>query len=232
MIVTIHQPAYLPWLGYFEKIMKSDIYVFLDTVQFEKNSFSNRNKIKTPQGSAWLTVPVKIKGHTGSSLMNLEIDQLQGWRNKHLKSIHANYKKAPRFEECYPKLERLYQFEYQRLSDFCYDQLLFWFKELGISTQIIRSSQMELHSSKSQLVLDICTKLGAQSYISGMLGRDYLDELQFEKHNITITYQNYIHPIYPQLWGDFQPNMSIVDFWMNTDDYRLITGGEQDGLFQ
>jgi len=222
MIVTIHQPAYLPWLGYFEKIKKSDVYVFLDSVQFEKNSFTNRNKIKTPQGSSWLTVPVSMRGHTQSSLVDIEIDQLQGWRNKHLKSIYASYKKAPRFEECYPKLELLFQTNYQYLADLCYDHLLFWLAELGITTRVVRSSQLDFQSSNSQLVLDICNEFDARLYISGELGRGYLNETQFEQSNVKITYQNYKHPVYPQLWGEFIPYLSIVDFWMNTDQYNLL----------
>src|ERR1035437_4150954 len=103
MILTAHQPAYLPWLGYFDKIIKSDIFVYLDTVQFEKNSFTNRNKVKTPQGAAWLTVPVKIKGHIGKTMMEIEIDNSQDWRKKHLNTIFMNYKKAARFEECYAR---------------------------------------------------------------------------------------------------------------------------------
>ena len=105
MILSAHQPAYLPWLGYFDKIIKSDVFVFLDTVQFEKNSFINRNKIKTPQGSVWLTVPVKLKGHLDVPLLKIEIDHKINWQKNHLKSIYLNYKKAPHYKEGYFKIE-------------------------------------------------------------------------------------------------------------------------------
>jgi hypothetical protein len=226
MIVTIHQPAYLPWLGYFEKIINSDAYIFLDSVQFEKNSFTNRNKIKTPQGPIWLTVPVKSKGHMASLLHELEIEHLQKWKEKHLKSIYSNYRRAPYFEETYSKLELLYASEHRFLADLCYEHLLFWLRELGFTRKIIRSKDLNINSTSSTLILELCKLLGASTYISGTFGRDYLDHQEFAANKIEIIYQNYNHPIYPQLWGEFVPYMSILDFWMNTREVNFIAGGE------
>lgn len=224
MILSAHQPAYLPWLGYFDKIMKSDVFVFLDSVQFEKNSFTNRNKIKTPRGAIWLTVPVKTKGHLGMTINEIEIDNKTKWRQDHLKAIFLNYKKANRFEECYSKLERLYKKEYQLLSELCWVHLTFWLQEIGVDKKIVRSTQLPITSKKSELILELCRYYNADHYISGVLGRDYLNEDDFKKAEITIEYQNYNHPVYPQLWGDFAPYMSIVDFWMNNDKHCLIKG--------
>jgi hypothetical protein len=111
MIISIHQPAYLPWLGYFDKINRSDIFIYLDTVQLEKNSYSYtyRNKIKTPQGSTWLTVPLKTKGHTAKSIGDIRIDNSRNWKKKHLKNIFFNYKKAKFFDEVYPKIALLFE---------------------------------------------------------------------------------------------------------------------------
>ena len=119
MIISIHQPAYLPWLGYFDKIIKSDIFIYLDTVQLEKNSYSYsyRNKIKTPQGSAWLTIPLKMKGHTNRAIKDVLIDNSQQWKKKHLKNIFFNYKKATFFDELYPKIEELYKQDFDLFSD-------------------------------------------------------------------------------------------------------------------
>lgn len=223
MILSAHQPAYLPWLGYFDKIIRSDIFVYLDTVQFEKNSFTNRNRVKTPQGATWLTVPVKIKGHTGKTMMEIEIENSQDWQKKHLNTIFMNYKKASRFDECYAKLETLYQTRYQLLAELCWDQLLFWVKELGISTQIVRSASLTIDAKKSDLVLGLCRYFKANHYVSGILGKDYLQVEDFARDGIAVTFQEYQHPVYPQTWGDFLPYMSILDLWMNTSDYSLIT---------
>ncbi|MCF6153181.1 MAG: hypothetical protein E3K38_13005 [Candidatus Kuenenia stuttgartiensis] len=225
MILSAHQPAYLPWLGYFDKIIRCDIFVFLDSVQFEKNSFTNRNKIKTPVGATWLTVPVKIKGHLDNTIMETEIDNQKRWRHDHLKAIFLNYKKVSRFDECYHKLENLYGKEYILLSELCWDHLMFWLKEMGIGRKIFRSSQLPVESRKSDLILDLCRHFGADCYISGALGKNYLNEGDFRGTGIKMEYQDYVYPEYPQLWGDFLPYMSIVDFWMNTDQYGLITGG-------
>ena len=222
MIITAHQPAYLPWLGYFNKIRNSDIFVLLDIVQFEKNSFINRNKIKGSQGAIWLTVPIKIKGHMTSSITEIKIDNSQNWKQKHLNTIYFNYKKAARFEELYPRLEKLYLSNHDLLVDLCYEQLLFWLCEIGVSKKIVRLSELGINSSKSDLILDICKGLQAKQYISGALGKNYLEEEAFARERIEIIYQDYRHPVYPQLWGDFVPNMSILDFWMNTANTDLI----------
>lgn len=224
MILSAHQPAYLPWLGYFDKIVRSDLFVFLDSVQFEKNSFTNRNQIKTAQAPIWLTVPVKIKGHMTSSLRDMEIDNRQDWKIRHLKAIFFNYKKAPRFDECYPVLERLYKKDHSLLADLCWDHLIFWLQEFDIKTRIVRSSELDIVSKKSDLIFELCHFYEATKYISGALGRSYLEEDKFIQAGIDIEYQDYQHPQYPQLWGEFLPNMSIVDFWMNTDRYELAFG--------
>lgn len=232
MIITIHQPAYLPWLGYFEKIIKSDIYVYLDSVQYEDRSFTNRNRIKTPTGTQWLSIPVKAKGYRDSIIKYLEIDNSQNWRKKHLNTIYLNYKKAPFFSENYPKLELLFANQHDFLCDLCYEHLLFWLGEIGVKKNIIRSQFMQVDSKKSDLILDICKELQAKQYISGKLGRGYLQEEAFREEGIEVIYQDYQHPTYRQLWGDFIPNLSILDFWMNSDNYQLITGGEQNGILK
>jgi len=223
MILTAHQPTYLPWLGYFDKIIRSDVFVYLDTVQLEKNSYSYRNKIKTPQGSAWLTIPLKMKGHTSNAIKDIVIDNSQNWKKKHLKNIFFNYKKSPFFDELYPKMETLYAEEFDLFSDLTYQHLLFWLKELNIKTKNIKSSDLDIDSKKSNLILDLCQTFEADKYISGALGKDYLDEDEFREKNIEIDFQDYQHPVYQQLYGDFLSHMSVVDFWMNSNQYTLIT---------
>jgi hypothetical protein len=222
MILSIHQPAYLPWLGYFDKLVRSDVFVFLDNVQFEKNSFINRNRIKTPQGALMLTAPVRSKGHTDSTLKETELDNSQRWKIKHLKSVSLNYRSAPRFNHCYSKLEALYEADDTLLADMCFRQLQFWLRELGVEKKLVRASSLPVTSKKSDLVFDLCRHFEADHYISGALGRDYLEEEKFMNAGIRIEYQDYRHPVYPQLHGEFLPYMGIVDFWMNTDRFESI----------
>ena len=226
MIISIHQPAYLPWLGYFDKIIRSDLFIYLDTVQLEKNSYSYsyRNKIKTPQGSAWLTIPLKMKGHTSNTINDVLIDNSQQWKKKHLKNIFFNYKKSPFFDELYPRIEELYQQDFDLFSDLAYQHLLFWLSELDIDTKIVKSSDLDITSKKSDLILDLCCEFDADKYISGALGKDYLDENNFNEKSIVVEYQDYHHPVYQQLHGDFLSHMGIIDFWMNTHNTELITG--------
>jgi len=214
--IGIHQPAYLPWLGYFNKIKESDIFVFLDSVQFEKNSFINRNKIKTPQGPLWLTIPVKTKGHMSETLASTEIDTSKPWQQKHLRAIELNYRKAAYFDAHYSSLhDALLTSNSLRLSDYLFDHLLFWLKLLDIETPVVRSSELCLEASKSDLVLDICKHFSANEYLSGPFGENYLNQEKFAQSGIAIRYQNFAHPVYKQLWGAFLPNMSVVDYAMN-----------------
>jgi len=222
MILSAHQPAYLPWLGYLDKIARADVFVYLDTVQFERNSFINRNQIKTPQGALWLTIPVKTKGHTSGSLRTTEIDDSQPWRTKHLKSIEMNYRKAPRFSDCFPKIEALLTMPESNLADYCWRQLRFWLDELGIDTRIVRSSELTITSKKSDLVFDLCQHFGSQHYLSGSLGRDYLIKEDFSKAEIIIEYQNFKSTVYPQLWGDFIPYLGILDWWICEADLSIF----------
>lgn len=215
MIVSIHQPAYLPWLGYLSRIYDSDVFVFLDIVQFEKNSFTNRNKIKTPNGPIWLTVPVMQQGHIGKKLSDIRIDSQKDWKKKHLRSIEMNYRKAPYFDRNIGKLKEIYDIDDSLLCEFCYRQLIFWLGETKINTKILRASELPIHGYKSDLILSICQYLGATRYISGPLGRGYLNESDFESSGIMVEYQDFSHPIYPQLYGEFSPGMGVVDYWMN-----------------
>lgn len=222
MILSAHQPAYLPWLGYFDKIIRSDVFVILDNVQYEKNSFVNRNKIKSSNGAIWLTIPVKTKGHLDSTLAETQIDNSFNWKRKHLNAIYLNYKKAPRFTSLYTELEKSYNIETEFLIDLCLKNLRFWMKEIGIFTNIVRLSELPINTKKSELVADICNYFKATHYISGALGKDYLEQECF-KMPIEIEFQDYQHPVYPQLWGSFIPNLSIVDFAMNTNAYSIIS---------
>ena len=213
--LAIHQPAYLPWLGYFDRIAQVDLFVFLDTVQFEKNSFINRNRIKTPQGVQWLTIPVSSRGHLSSDLRETRIDNSRDWRADHLKALALNYRRTPHFAMRFARLEHLYAEPEEWLSAWCWRQLRFWLDELQIPTPVLRASDLDLRQRKSALVLEICQRLGARHYVSGSLGRDYLDEASFTSAGIAVEYQAFVPRPYPQLWGEFSPGLGVVDWWFN-----------------
>ena len=217
-VVSAHQPAYLPWLGYFDKIARSDVFVFMDTVQFEKNSFTNRNRIKTDRGPLWLTVPVKAAGHLSSTMLDVEVDENQKWREKHLKSIAQYYRKAPFYGVWFPRLEALYAQADSSLPELCFRHLTFWLEHLGISTRVMRLRDLPVDGKKSDLVLNLCRHFEADHYISGALGRGYLNLESFSAAAITVEFQDFVHPTYPQLNGEFLPNLAVVDAVMNIGD--------------
>lgn len=217
MRVSINQPAYLPWLGYFDRIAISDVHVVLDQVQFEKNSMVNRNKIRTNNGWAWLTVPVRTKGKFGDlSICNLEVEVSSNWREKHWKAICQNYVKTPYFDRYRSDLEGIYAQEWTYLFELT-EALNKFFLEtaLQISTPLTYESKLHVEEKKSDLVLSICQKLGAKIYISGPFGRDYLEEEKFKIAGIEIEYHDYQHPTYPQYYQPFEPYMSTLDLIMN-----------------
>ena len=225
MIISAHQPAYMPWLGYLDRIRRSDVFVFLDTVQFEKNSFINRNKIKMQAGTHWLTMPVRLRGHMSSNVAETPIDNDQPWRRKHLGAIEAAYGRARFFRDLRPKLETIMSGREDLVAELCWLQLQFWLAEFKIDTKVVRASELGLTSRKSDLVLEICQTLSATRYISGPFGKDYLNENAFVASGVEIEYDHYEHPVYPQLWGNFIQGLSCLDLWMNVGPGQLpLTG--------
>lgn len=221
MIISINQPAYLPWLGYYHRIALSDAFVFLDHVQFEKNSFINRNKIRIIDGSTWLSIPVKTSGRFGNlAISNVEILN-NGWQKKHLAGIRMNYAKAPFFDFYFPEIEKLLQQEYILLAPFLFDMNTLFLKWLGIQTKVIRSSDLELQEKKSDLILEICRKLEAKTYFSGKMGINYLELPKFESSGILVKFQDYKHPVYTQRFPGFEPYMGVLDLLMNHGDQSL-----------
>lgn len=222
MKISINQPAYLPWLGYFDRIEKSDLHVVLDHVQFEKNSMVNRNKINSVNNPILLTVPVSTKGKFGNLEINtIEIDQIIQWQKKHWKTILLSYSKAPFFCKYKDELELIYRKKYTKLNDLLKDQLTFFLNALRIKTPILFSSSLELKESKSDLILEICNKTNASHYISGPYGRNYIELEKFNENNISVSFHDYDHPKYTQLSKVFNSHLSILDLIMNHGDNSL-----------
>lgn len=212
-VISIHQPGYIPWLGFFKKIQSSDIFVFLDDVQFEKNGWHNRNKIKTSENSMWLTVPVNAK--LGMNLNEIRIDYSSKWVKKHEKSIELNYTKSKFFEKYWPHFKKIYEKEHELLIDLNMALIIKIMEILNIKTETVLSSSLEITQKKSARILQICQLLNASEYISGIMGKDYLDINNFKKNKINVIFQNYKHPVYLQKYNSFLPNMSIIDLLFN-----------------
>lgn len=218
MIVSINQPAYLPWLGYFHRIAVSDLHIVLDHVQFEKNSFTNRNKIKTSTSWCWLTVPVKTKGQFGKLPINLlEINNNNTkWSKKHWQTLLHNYRKSPYFREHSCFFEEVYRREWRYLAELCREITIYLLNALGITTPLLFSSQLNSSGVKDELVLNLCQEVSATTYLSGILGKNYLRESLFNQAGIRVLYQNYHHPTYAQYRGqNFEPYMSVIDLLFN-----------------
>jgi hypothetical protein len=215
VILTAHQPVYLPWLGLFHKIALAETFVSFDEVQYLPKDWNNRNRIKTLTGPAWLTVPVLRKGYLEKPIRAIEINNAEPWRRKHWRSLVANYAKAPYFDEYAGFFENVYARDWQYLAELD-DFMLEWFlRTLGIHVWFLRASDYSFRGTKSALVLDMCVQLGADVYVFGELGRDYADVEAFEAAGVKVVFQEYRHPTYPQLQGDFVPHLSAVDLLFN-----------------
>jgi hypothetical protein len=216
MIVSINQPAYLPWLGYFHRIAVSDVHIVLDHVQFEKNSFVNRNRLRTSQGWCWMTVPVRTAGRFGRlAIADLVIDNARDWRRKHWDTIRQYYSRSRYFAEHGSFLFALYERSWLKLADLCEHVTSYLLDAFAIKTRVLRSSNFQVQGKGSDLVLNLCRAVGARTYLSGPLGRRYLVEGDFRQANIRVTYHEYRHPVYEQVFQPFEPYMAALDLLLN-----------------
>lgn len=214
MTVAIHQPNFLPWLGYFYKMVLCDIFVLLDNVQYTKNSFINRNKVKTPQGAIWVTVPVRFQ--FGELINQVHINNSTDWRKNHLKTLELNYRKTAYFGEVFPDLQRLYfQKDWQNLCEFNIALIKYVISYLGLEKKLIIASDIKTEGKSTDRLVDIVKKLGGDSYLSGFGAVNYQEETIFHDAGIELRYSGFVHPQYPQVWNDFIPNLSIIDFLFN-----------------
>ncbi|MFH1201746.1 MAG: WbqC family protein [Candidatus Omnitrophota bacterium] len=216
MIISIHQPQYLPWLGYFDKIDRSDMFVFLDDVQFKKNEWQNRNKIKTSKDWQWVSVPVmhKFPQQIRAVTINNDID----WPRQHLNALIINYNKAPYFGDYIDFFKTVYSERWTYLSELNISIIKSIVKILGIKTKLVRSCDLKQPGLATEHLINICKNLGADTYLSGEGGRLYLETEKFKKQGIELIFQDFRHPRYKQLYEKKQPfieNLSIVDLLFN-----------------
>ena len=217
--VAIMQPTYLPWSGYFGLIESVDIFVILDNVQFEKRSWQQRNQIKTPHGSIWLTVPIFSKGKRDQTIQNTKINRDDEFSRRHKKSIELNYKKSQFFRNEYEYIFQLINSNEIYLSELNIKLILYFCKRLKINTKIIRSTELSSRGKKAELLSSICQELNADNYFSPPGSKVYLDgSNEFRNANINVNYFYFNHPVYSQLWGEFIPYMSVIDMIFNCAD--------------
>ena len=212
-IISIRQPGYLPYMGFFKKIQSNDVFVYLDDVQYERGDWDNRNRIRTAEGTALLTVPVYNK--FGEKLNEVKIDNTKNWSSKHRTTIKMNYQNAPFFQKYWGKLESILNRKWEKLIDLNLTLIEFFNFELGIKTKTVKSSELQINSTASQRLLEICQKLNADTYLSGPLGKNYLDEEIFSSANISVVYEKFEHPVYNQRGEGFIQNLSIIDLLFN-----------------
>lgn len=226
MIVAVHQPQYLPWLGYFDKIDKADVFVLLDTVQFKKNEWQNRNKIKTAQGWQWLTVPVLYR--YPQLIHEVTINDNVNWQHKHRQAMVSNYKRAPYYEMLEDFLEGIFSHSWQSISQLNGEVVRRLATILGIDTPIYVASDLgEFPQDPDERLIAITKHFGAGTYLAGMGGRGYMNLDIYDKDGIEVIFQDFKHPVYTQLFGDFEPFMSVIDLIFNHGDNSLtILRGE------
>lgn len=212
--VAILQSNYIPWKGYFDMIASVDEFILYDDMQFTKNDWRNRNKIKTPQGLQWLTVPVGQD--INRRIRDVELPNSK-WKIKHWKTIENNYRRAPHFEEVAAVFEPLYLTEsFTHLSQLNRRLIDVVCNYLGIKTIINNSWDYSIIDGKTERLVDICAQAGGTEYISGPAAKDYIKENIFAERGIKLTFFNYSgYPEYPQLWGEFTHEVTILDLLFN-----------------
>jgi hypothetical protein len=202
MIISVHQPQYIPWLGYFDKIAKSDGFVFLDQVQYKHREFQNRNKIRTKDGWIWLTVPVVSKGLGRQKICDVRIDNELEWQKKTWGSLQNCYNRAPFFKEHAGFFEEVYTRRWERLIDLNIHITEYLLAQLKIITPLYYESKLGTACQSTDRIIELCKKLRADTYFSGVGGKGYLEEEKFTREHITLEYQHFIHPSYRQHYVD------------------------------
>ena len=225
MRIGILQPGYLPWLGFFEQMNKSDVFVIYDDVQYDKEGWRNRNRIKTANSIQWLTVPVLFSLSDYLPINEVRIDNKTNWRKKHLLSIRQNYSKALFFEKYIDIFEEAYSKEWEYLIDIDMYLILKLAECLGMKDKkIIRSSTLDITGNRIERLVRICKMFMADIFYEGVSGRRYIDEGSFVENGIKVEFQDYKHPVYHQLHGNFVPYLSVIDLLFNhgVDSFAIM----------
>jgi len=214
MRAGIIQSNYLPWRGYFDFINSVDVFVFHDDLQYTKGDWRNRNRIKTPQGLRWMTVPVHYR-QTSQLICETEIDYSRNWRNEHLALINAHLGKSPYVADVRGIVEPIFESKPATISELNIGLIEATCRYLGISTTLRASSDFRLEGAKTERLIHLLTALDATTYVSGPAAKSYLNEHSFRDAGIELEYKTYLYDEYPQLWGPFEGAVSIIDLIAN-----------------
>lgn len=229
-IVGMMQPTYLPWMGYFEFMTRSDVFVFLDDVQFSKQSWQQRNRVHGPNGTLWLTVPVLHKGVGFQNINEVSINNNVGWSKKHLMSIEQSYSKSPFFENYISDVRILYGKTWEKLVELNIAFIKMFMSKIGVETPTLLSSSMNISCGGNEKVLEICRRLNGDEFYEAAGGFDFIDKTLFENAGVKVTFQEYKHPVYSQLHGEFVSHMSVIDLLFNEGPKSLdiiLSGAKQ-----
>lgn len=215
--VVIHQPDFMPWLGFFDRLLRADLFIALDHVQFvtgTSRSWMHRDVIKTPGGPKWLSLSVK-KAPFGAPIRDIRLSPEPAWRAANLNLLRENYRKAPCFGEVFPAVEAVYGAGHDGLSEMSLASIDMLSDMLGVQTPRMLSSEMQPAGVNNAMLIDLLQKAGATHYLSGLGARAYLDPALFSQAGIEVVWQDFRHPVYPQLHGEFKPGLSALDMLCN-----------------
>ena len=230
MRIAIHQPEHIGYLGYYNKMFNADAWVILDNVQMAKRDFVRRNRIRTANGSMWLSVPVRTKGRYHQRICDVEIESERNWQKSHWKSIEQNYRRAPYFETYAPAIHAMYERPWHKIADLNIAFMQCIMALLGIERPLYTASALGVEGKSSQLLADLTATVGGTEYLSGPMGREYLDESIFAERGLTVSYNDFCHPVYSQHHGEFIPYMAVIDLLFNhgPDSLDIIRAGTAD----
>jgi len=226
---VILQPSYIPWRGYFDQILKADVFVFYDDVQYDKHGWRNRNRIKTPNGSRWLTIPVSAKGNITHSryIKDIPIVYDKDWVNLHLENLKSNYSRTPYYREYMDLLLPFYKNRYELLADFTIDTTIALAGKLGVPAErFVRSSELGIEADRNQRLIDILHHLNCNHYITGPSAQDYIERQLYADAGIELSFINYDYPTYPQPHPPFDSQVTILDllFMVGSDAPKYMKG--------
>ena len=225
MIIAVHQPQYLPWLGYFDKIASADLFVLLDTVQFKKNEWQNRNRIKTADGPQWLTVPVTYR--FPQRISEVSINNRERWQHRQWQAIVSNYRRAPHWDYLAPFLEEMLSRPWDGIAELNIYGVKRLLQILAIPTPLYVASELpQFPDDPDERLIAIAKHFAADTYLAGSGGRGYMELDRYERNGIRVIFQEYHHPVYDQLFGPFEPFLSVVDLLFNKgkDSLRIVRG--------
>ena len=224
MKAVIHQPEFLPWLGFFDKLYSCDLLVILDHVQYQRG-FINRNKVKNPDGWQWLTVPIEHKFHR-APINQVLIKNSENWSDNIIRALKSNYGKSPYFSQYFDFFEATFSQKWESLSDLNIYLIEWLISNLNINIELVRSSELNVNRKSTELLVETCQKVNADHYLSGQGGKNYMEMNKFDEAGIKVSFQDYQHPEYVQQFKqtEFQPHMSVVDLIFNcgTESQQII----------